>query len=583
MRKHVAKLPCEVPSATLYEPANQHVNEYAATMRALVTKPPPCYHCGQLGYDCMWQIMNRFTSIARRYGYVFSVASIVCATALFYVLREDFAKGQWALIYLLIVGFVAGVSGVRPALLAAVMAFLAWNYFLLPPYVTLQIHDPKDWLSLVVFLIVAVAMGLQTGRMREREEQALARERETALLNRFSAHLVSDISVADMADVLLGEVRTITGARCAAVYLPDDAGRLNQSCSLSDEGCVLDPFVPSAAEWVYRQSKAIGLPYQPRQAETQGRSWPISVDHSQSGATSPRQDVFVPMQTARRQEGVLYVGERRDGEPYSAPDSRLLVALANHGAAFLERKHLQSVAVQADVLREADKLKSTLVSSVSHELKTPIASITATVSNLLEDDIEWDAANVRRELEAVEEDLGRLNSSIGALLDLSRLESSAWEPHVEAHEFGEVLGTAISKLPQKQRGRVSFSLPEDLPLINVDFQQWARALENLIENALSYSPSESPVRVGAAMTESAVRMWVEDEGPGIKPEDRERIFEKFYRGETRANTPYGTGLGLAVTREIVRFHGGRIWVEDVSPHGARFVMTLPQEGIDSRT
>jgi len=520
--------------------------------------------------------MKTLKPTIERYGYVFAVICIAASTALFHLGRAYFAKGQWALLYLLVVGLVAGLCGVRPALVAAVSAFLAWNYFFLPPYGTLRINDQEDWLFLFVFLVVAVAMGLQTGRMREREAEALAREREMALLNEFSSHLVSDTSVSDIADVLLREVRQITGARCAALFLPDEADRLIRFRVLADHACPADPFVPTAAEWVYRQAKAIGLPDVIKRAEA-GGVWPISADHSQAGATGKRRDVFLPLQSARQQEGVLYVGERADGEAYAPYDARLLVAVANQTAAFLERKQLQSVAVQADALREADRLKSTLVSSVSHELKTPIASVTATITNLLEDDVEWNPAVVREELEAVREDLDRLNSSIGALLDLSRLEAESWQPVREFYEFGEVLGTAISRIPQRQRGRVSFSLPDDLPMIYVDFQQWARVLENLLENALAYSPAPSPVRVGAATTESALNMWVEDEGPGIPPEDRERIFEKFYRGDSSSKMPSGTGLGLAVTREIVRFNNGRVWVEDVIPHGARFVISLPRQ------
>ena len=199
------------------------------------------------------------------------------------------------------------------------------------------------------------------------------------------------------------------------------------------------------------------------------------------------------------------------------------------------------------------------------------------MSNLLEHDIEWDEDRVRQELDAIQDDLQRLNNSIGALLDLSRLESAAWEPKKELYEFGEILGTAISKIPQKQRGRIAFDLPDDLPTIDVDFHQWTRVLQNLLENALCYSPENTPVRVGAVETASQIRMWVEDEGPGIPPEERERVFEKFYRGKTAAAVPSGTGLGLAVTREIVRFHGGKLWVEDVAPSGARFMISLPRK------
>ncbi len=288
---------------------------------------------------------------------------------------------------------------------------------------------------------------------------------------------------------------------------------------------------------------------------------------------------MIPLQTVTRQEGVLYIGERDDRKSYCVRDAQLLIVVANQAAAFLERKSLQRIAVQADALREADKIKSTLLSSVSHELKTPLASVTATVSNLLESDVEWDAANARAELEAVHDDLDRLNSSISGLLDLSRLEAASWEPNKEWYEFGEILGTALSKIPQKQKARVSFELPDDLPMIHVDFPQWARLFQNLLENALCYSSEQSPVRVGAVAGAADVRMWVEDEGPGIPVEEKERVFDKFYRGKAAARVPSGTGLGLAVTREIVRFHGGEIWVEDAAPHGARLVISLPRESV----
>ena len=520
--------------------------------------------------------MSKLRPIIDRHGYVFAIICIVVATGIFLLGRDYFAKGQWALLYLLIIGLVAGLSGVRPALLSSLLAFLAWNYFFLPPFHTFRVSDPKDWLSLFVFLIVGVSMGLQTGRMRERETEAMAREREMALLNEFSAHLVSETAVSDMVDVLTREVRRAVEASCVTLFLPDESGNLYEIQSQSGL-CELDSLIIDGAEWVHRESKAIGLPVPPVRSEMGGGGWPISVDPKNANLDDLSKDIFIPLQTTSRQEGVLYVGKRSDGTSYFLRDARLLIAVANQAAAFLERKHLQGLAVQADALREADKLKSTLVSSVSHELKTPLSSITATVSNLLEHDVEWDAIHVRQDLEAVQEDLQRLNSSIGALVDLSRLESAAWEPKKDFYEFGEILGTALSKIPHKQRGRISFDLPDDQPMINVDFLQWARVLQNLLENALVYSPSDSPVKVGAASAHSEIRMWVEDEGPGIPPEDRERIFEKFYRGETSTKMPSGTGLGLAVTREIVRFHGGRIWVEDVVPHGARIVISLPKE------
>lgn len=521
--------------------------------------------------------MQTLQLFSKKHGYIFAVVCIMIATAVFIPGRIYFARGQWPLLYLLIVGLVAGLSGVRPALLAAVLAFLSWNFFFLPPYNTLIVHDPKDWLSLLVFLVVAVAMGMQTGRMREREAEALAREREMAMLNQFSARLVSDASISDMAELLMKEVMKTVGACCAALFFVDHENKLYKLTSVTGNGCQLDSTVTGVARWAYEQSKAVGLPQIERRSDPAASGWPISVDHTQAGAESGRLDLFIPLQTAERQEGILYIGPRSDRQPYSVSDTRLLVAVANQTAAFLMRKRLQTDAVQADALREADRLKSTLMSSVSHELKTPIASIAATVSNLTAEDVEWNMDKVRPELASMQEDLDRLTGSINALLDLSRLESAAWEPKKEWFDLADVLWAAVSKISQKQKPRIEVSLPNSLPMINVDCVQMARAVENLLTNALIYAPPNTFVKMGASADEAMVRIWVKDECPGIRPDEREKIFEKFYRGASSSRSTAGTGLGLAVAREIVRFHGGGIWVEDVIPHGARFVISLPLE------
>ncbi len=518
--------------------------------------------------------MRRNPHAVERYGYLIAAVSVAAATLAFYPGRAHFAKGQWALLYLLLVVVVAGLSGVRPALAAAGLSFLAWNYFFLPPYGTFRVADPKDWLALVAFLIVGLLMGWQTGRLREREAQALAREQETALLNRFGARLVSDISLSDVAAMLIGEVCAITRASCVAVFLPNESGELREFAVTPGMACPRSPEVQQLVAWVNRQAKAIGLP--PHQDSAgEGRDWPISVGHLEAGASAESPDLYLPLQTSTWQSGALYVGERTDGTPYGYPEVRPVVALANQVSVFLERQHLQTVARQADALREADRMKSTLVSAVSHELKTPLSSLTATITGLLEGDLPWNEDRVRQEVQAVEQDLVRLGGSINSLLDLSRLEASEWRPSLESYEFGEILGTALSKLPPGYRARVSVVLPDDLPMICVDFDQWVRVWEHLLGNALVYSGPDNPVRVGASATSREVRMWVEDEGPGIPPEERERVFDKFYRGKSAAAAS-GTGIGLAITSEIVRFHGGRIWIEDVVPHGVRFAIALPR-------
>ena len=522
--------------------------------------------------------MQRDRPPLERYGYLVAAACVVAATAAFYPGRAYFAKGQWALLYLLLVVAVAGVCGVRPALAAAALSFLAWNYFFIPPFHTLRVADPKDWLFLGVFLVVGMLMGWQTGRLRDREAEAQAREQETALLNRFSGHLVSDVSVAEVAKTLVAAAAGVAGASCVALFVPDESGEMQEAAATADADCQRAAETRALVSWVSRQAKAIGPARAPRdlrrgrglaRVRIPRRSWGRG---RASGHLRPLADHDAAVRRA-------LLRPRADGGAYSSRDIRVAIALANQAAVFLERRHLRSVAVQAEALREADRMKSTLVSAVSHELKTPLASLTATITGLLEGDLPWDETQARQELAAVAQDLSRLAGSIGSLLDLSRLEASEWRPHLERYELGEVLGTALSKLASGARARVSVFLPEGLPPVRVDFHQWVRVLEHLLGNALTYSGPDSPVRVGAKATPREVRMWVEDEGPGIPAEERGRVFDKFYRGKA-ASKAAGTGIGLAITHEIVRFHGGKIWLEEVQPHGARFLIALPRSAPD---
>jgi two-component system, OmpR family, sensor histidine kinase KdpD len=496
-------------------------------------------------------LLRRPLSWLALHGYVLAVLAIAVSTALFLPGRATFAKGQWALLYLLIVVLVAGASGTGPAILAAVLGFLAWDFFFLPPYHTFVVHDAKDYLSLVVFLAVGIVMGIQTGRMRDREARAVAREQETEALNRLTAGLVSEATTEKMAAGVLGETVDLLRARSATLFVAED-GRLETFCETPP--CdVPDPRATADAQWVYDHDRPLG-----------------QTDSQASG------DVFLPLRSASGVAGVLSVGARTDGRAFDQDEARLLESLANVIAVFLERQRLQAAASAAEASREADRLKSSLLSSVSHELKTPLAALTATVSNLLESDIPWNEKSVRNELRAIVSDVTRLNNSIGALLDLSRLEAHAWEPRRELYELSDIVAAGLDSLPAHERARVALSLPDDLPSVDVDFEQWTRVFQNLLENAVVYARGGVPVRVGARVVDGATEMWVEDEGPGIPAGEHEAVFEKFYRGlQTGTHAPSGTGLGLAITREIVRAHGGAICVEDVAPHGARFVITLP--------
>jgi two-component system sensor histidine kinase KdpD len=420
-----------------------------------------------------------------------------------------------------------------------------------------------------VFVVVALITARQTGRMRQRERLAVARQCDLALLNRLSSRLVSEESTESMASFIASEVVAVLGASRCVVFLagPRTIERLAAAGSVGG-GIAED----ALAAWVAANAKAVGL------GDVSGLSAnerPTSVGASEAIDGVTADGVYVPLQSAEAVEGVLCVRPPIGAPDFDPDELRVLVAVANLASSFLERQRLGRKAARTVALQESDRLKSTLVSSVSHELKTPLAAVTARVTGLLEEGAAADPERVRSELAEVSMDLGRLDASIGDLLDLSRLESDAWRPRPEEYELSEILGTVMSRVPAAMQGRVHFAVPADLPAVRVDFAQWARMLHNLVENALAYAGSDATVTVSARSLGDSLVTWVEDTGPGVPDEEKPFVFEKFYRGSTSDHMPSGTGLGLAIAREIVRSHGGRIWVEDVHPTGARFAVALP--------
>lgn len=504
-------------------------------------------------------------------GYPFALAAVAIVTAALLPFRSLLQPAQVMLLYLPMIVAVARFAGVRCSVAAAAAGFLALDLLFVPPYYHFTVASPVDWVTLVVFLLVAALAGLQTGYIRQREHAAVQRQAEFALLNRLSSRLVSEESEQVMAGFIVGEIVSVLGADRAVLY----------SCESGEAHVLAQAGGPASdlgervlADWVVRNDKAVGLPLVP-DASLEPRPAGVAADAAADGVVAD--GIYLPLQTQESLEGVFYARPLA-GHPFSPDTMRLLIAVSNLAASFLERRRLGGEAARAVALRDADRLKTTLISSVSHELKTPLAAVTARVTGLLEEGDGCDAARVREELSAVSEDLGRLDSSIRDLLDFSRLESDSWRPRLEEYDVSEVLGTVASRIPAAQRARVVFEVPDGLPPIHVDFAQWARSLSNLVDNALLYSPPDEVVHVGARVLGGDMLVWVEDRGPGVPDAEKEQVFEKFYRGSTSGASPSGTGLGLAIAHEIARTHGGRAWVEDARPRGARFVISLPLGG-----
>lgn len=477
-------------------------------------------------------------------GMLIATAAVVGATLLFLPGRDVFAKGQWGLVYLLVTSAVAFLTDGYGAVTAALLSFLAWDFFFLPPYGHLGLADPKDAVTLAVFLIVSLVLGLRTAALRDSEWSAREREREARVLGGLASALISADSFARMANIVLESADQLLHPPDAALIGLTDVGV--EAVWLRGD--------PDVRAEVAREASAL----------MEGRpSGPVPGELRLLKAG----DVLL---------GALFIGgPGADDEP-GADLSALVTSITALAAAFLEQARLRRDLSTVAAEHEADRLRSALVSSVSHELKSPLASAKAAVTGLLLNGVRDDGGRVRLELEAAAADLLRLEQSIGDLLDASRLESQSWRGRPESFEIGEIIGAVLDGLTVEQRGRIMLDVPSDMPEVRVDFTMLSRALRNIVENALFYA-AEGPVLIGAGVDGGWMLLSVSDEGPGITEAERELVFDKFYRGESAAAANMGTGLGLHIAREVALMHGGRIEAESVEPHGARIVMRLPLE------
>jgi len=290
---------------------------------------------------------------------------------------------------------------------------------------------------------------------------------------------------------------------------------------------------------------------------------------------------YLPLSTARGKVGVLGVWPTEAGRYLTPEQRRLLDAFASLAAVAIERVHLAEAAGQVHLLEATEKLQSALLNSISHDLRTPLVSITGALSTLQEDDVRLDTEARRILVDTAAEEAGRLNRLVGNLLDMTRLEAGAIKVKREPRDVQDVIGAALRQVGERLADRpVEIDIPPDLPLVPLDFVLVVHVLVNLIDNALKYSPPGSPIQIRIQPLDGEVAIEVADQGIGIPAEDLDRVFQKFYRVQ-RPDSVTGTGLGLSISKGLVEAHGGRIWAQNRPDGGAVITVALPlSEAVD---
>ncbi|HEY3821448.1 MAG TPA: sensor histidine kinase KdpD [Polyangiaceae bacterium] len=484
------------------------------------------------------------------------LAAIVVTTLCTLIGWYGFGQDQLAdvvMVYLLGVIVVSMRYGYVPSLLAAVLGVVAFDFFFIPPYYSFSVSDLRHIVTFGVMFLVAVVVSHLTKRIRDQADSARRSERRAASLYSLSR----EVGLAPSRDLLLAaaerHLREVFGVR-VAVLLPGPDGMLD--AAFAEPGTLDDGQKDKGvAEWAWLHQRPAGA----------------GTDTLPSARA-----LFVPLKSARGRVGVLALypsAETRLGDP---EDRQLLDTFAGLIGSALERTQLADEARRAHLRAETEQLRNSLLSSVSHDLRTPLAVVTGATSSLLDEHGPRDE-HVRRELlQTVHEEALRLNRLVRNLLDMTRLEAGALKVHEEMQPIEEVVGSALDRMDDRLRGRaVDTRIPADLPLVPFDSALIEQVLINLLENATKYTPAGTPIEVAARTLERFVEVEVNDRGPGVGPRDTERVFDKFYRA--REGEGGGVGLGLTICRGIVSAHGGRIWVEERAGGGASFRFRLPLE------
>jgi two-component system sensor histidine kinase KdpD len=455
-----------------------------------------------------------------------------------------------AMLYLLAVVVAAARFRRGPAVVTSLVGIGSFDFFFVHPFYTFSVADIRYVLTFGVMLVVALVMGNLTARIRSQAEAARQREQRTSALYGLSRELGA---ARDREAVLAALARSLrdTFAIEGAVLLPGEGEAV---AVVGSSPYPFDERERAVAQWSYDHGQAAG----------RGTT-------TLPGAGA----LYVPLASSGRAIGVIGLPLTQPAEFRDPAQRRLLESLAGQTATALERLALAEQRRESQVEVEAERLRTALLSSLSHDMRTPLASIEGAASTLLQD-VEPTAA-ARRELAAtIVQESRRMGRLVANLLDMIRVETGALQVHKEWQLLSDVVGVALLRTDEQLRGHpVTTAFPPDLPLVPMDEILLEQVFVNLLENAAKHTPPDTPIELGAVSRPGEVVAYVADRGPGLPAGEEELIFRKFHRGGGGAG---GIGLGLTISRGIVTAHGGRIWAENRTGGGAVFRIALPITG-----
>jgi two-component system, OmpR family, sensor histidine kinase KdpD len=469
--------------------------------------------------------------------YVGSAGAVGVALGLGLLLKHFVAVQSISLLFLMAVLASAIAWGLLPSLFACVVSVLVYNFFFLPPLYTFSVGDPENAFALFFFLVVAVIASNLTARTRTQVVNARRRAKLTGELYAFSRKVAGIGALDDLLWATAYQITSMLNVRTVLLMPVKDGEGLEVASGYPPED-QLDEADMAAARWTWEHNRAAG-----RGADT----------------LPGGKRLFLPLRTGSGPVGVIGIDRDAPGPLLTPEERRLLDALCDQAAVAIERISLAKGLDEARVLAETERLRAALLTSISHDLRTPLATILGTVSSLRSFPERYSAAEREDLLATLQEEAERLNRFVANLLDMTRLESGAIELKLELIDVAEIVGSALQRAGNVLAGhKVEVDIAPSLPMLRLDAVLFDQVLFNLLDNAAKYSPAGSTINVRATRDGELVEIEVVDEGPGIPAADLERIFDKFYRVHAQDRRRAGTGLGLAICRGFVEALGG--WI-----------------------
>jgi two-component system sensor histidine kinase KdpD len=485
--------------------------------------------------------------------YLFSLVAVAIALGAAELVNDWIGVENVDLVFLTAVVGVAVRFGRWPSLLASLVSALCYNFFFLPPIYTLTIEDPHNIAAFALFTLVAVIVSSVAARGRAQAVAAMERARTTESLYSFSRKLAG---AGTLDDVLWATAyQTALMLKVRVVLLLPEYGTIAVKAGYPPED-ILDDADIAAAKWAWENNR------------TAGRG---------SDTLPGAKRLFLPMHTGRGAIGVMGIDSDKPGPLFTPDQRRLADALGDQGALAIERVRLVEDMDRVERVAETERLRSALLTSISHDLKTPLAAVLGSAGTLRDLGDKLSAGEKAELLGTIIDESERLNRFIANLLDMTKLEAGAITPNVAMHDLGEIVGSALRRASRiLSRHEVELELAPDLPMLELDAVLFEQVLFNLLDNAAKYAPPETTIRILAFRSGDSVLLRVLDEGSGIPATDLEHIFDKFYRAQKTDQVRAGTGLGLAISRGFVEaMHGSIVAANRPDRSGAMFTIALP--------